>query len=61
LLQVLANLPDLVPIMNESTTDKPMTEHRAAHIAWLKHRLATEAMDEWTRCQVLAALSLAQG
>ena len=38
-----------------------MTEHRAAHIAWLKHRLATEAMDEWTRCQVLAALSLAQG
>ena len=47
--------------MNESTAPNPMTEHRAAHIAWLKHRLATEAMDDWTRCQVLAALSLAQG
>jgi hypothetical protein len=48
-------------MMKESTAPKQMTEHRAAHIAWLKHRLATEAMDDWTRCQVLAALSLAQG
>jgi len=61
LLQILANLPDPVPIIKEQTATNPMTDHRAAHIAWLKHRLATEAMDDWTRCQVLAALSLAQG
>jgi len=36
-----------------------MTEYRAAHIAELKHRLATEVMDGFTRCQVMAALSLA--
>jgi len=38
-----------------------MTNNIAAHIKWLEDRLANETMDDFTRCQVMAALALAKG
>ena len=38
-----------------------MSDYLVAHIKWLEHRLATESMDDLTRCQVVHSLILARG
>jgi hypothetical protein len=38
-----------------------MSDYLTAHIKWLEDRLANEAMDDFTRFQVMSALTLARG
>jgi len=38
-----------------------MSDYLTAHIKWLEDRLANEVMEDFTRFQVMSALTLARG